>query len=123
MTTPKIDLNDTSFASGTIGVRAYNTLAAWDNISVKSLLVTDIQTEKTAGEICLYPNPATDNLSIFFPQSGHLAVYDIAGKQMFSGDLPFGTTTLNTDNYENGVYLVKIITNRDTAALSRFIKR
>jgi hypothetical protein len=123
MVTPKIDFNDSSFASGNIGVRSYRSLAAWDDISVKSLLETGISAGKTAGELCLYPNPATADLSIFFPQNGHLAVYDTAGKQMFSGNVPFGTTTLNTDNYETGVYLVKVITNKDTEAFSRFIKR
>ncbi|MDR1416077.1 MAG: glycoside hydrolase family 127 protein [Prevotellaceae bacterium] len=41
MATPKIDFDDSSFASGCVGVRSYQALAQWDNISVTSLVEPD----------------------------------------------------------------------------------
>lgn len=35
--TPKISFSDTSFASGSIGVRSADSITRWDNISVKGL--------------------------------------------------------------------------------------
>jgi hypothetical protein len=41
MAAPKIDISDTTFASGAVGVRSYGALAAWDNISVRSISEAD----------------------------------------------------------------------------------
>jgi hypothetical protein len=121
MTTPKIDFNDASFASGTIGVRSYNALARWDDIAVVSLSATSILPEKP-DNIHLYPNPVTSNLSITVPQGGRLSVFDSTGTQILSMNAFPGTTMLNTGNYEAGIYFVQIVTNTGTSC-GRFIKK
>ncbi|MDR2683213.1 MAG: glycoside hydrolase family 127 protein [Dysgonamonadaceae bacterium] len=121
MTTPKIDFNDASFTSGNIGVRSYRALARWDNIEAASMSGTGISSKETNDKISLYPNPATTGLSISAPQSGFMSMYDSTGKQVFSGNVASGATTLNVDNYKTGVYFVKIVMNESVTAY-RFIK-
>ncbi|MDR3367250.1 MAG: glycoside hydrolase family 127 protein [Prevotellaceae bacterium] len=123
MKNPKIDHNDASFASGSVGVRAYSALARWDDIAVTSLVKTAVSTEAAEDKIRLYPNPVATDLSIAIPQSGYVSVYDSAGKQRFSGNLLAGTTTLNTNSYETGVYFIKLVMDEGRTACRRFVKK
>lgn len=122
MTTPKINFNDASFSSGSIGVRSWQTPARWDNISVASTVGTNVAEADGKENIRLYPNPVTNDLSISLPQSGRMSVYDSTGKQIFSADVSSGITTLNTDNYNTGIYFLKLITNGGTTCV-RFLKK
>lgn len=110
MNTPIIDFNDSSFSSGSIGVRSYNALTVWDDISVNSLLGTGIEDEKISGQLKLHPNPATSNLTIFIPQQGLMTVYSSSGKRVFSANVSVGDMRLDTENYETGIYIVNLTT-------------
>ncbi len=122
MNVPKIDFNDNSYSSGCIGVRSYNATAVWDDISVVSLAGTKVSTPKATNKIVLYPNPVSKDLAINIPQSGCLAVYDAAGKQIYSTNVTSGTAILNTDGYSDGIYLVKLISDKGTD-IAKFVKR
>lgn len=66
MTTPKINYTDASFATGAIGVRCYNAITRWDNLSVTSSVVSGINDVKTSEAIHIYPNPAKNYLDVSF---------------------------------------------------------
>ena len=121
MVTPKITFSDTSFTAGSIGIRSYDALARWDNISVVSISESALSTIKYNDEISLYPNPVTNSLSINIPQNGCMSVYDSAGKQLFSANVRQGTALLDTGQYGMGVYFVKLATN-DGISCVRFLK-
>ena len=121
MVTPKIDYNDATFTSGSVGVRAYRARAVWDDISVISASGTRIISGKNAEDINLYPNPVESNLMVSVPNNGFMTIYNISGKQMYSQNIPSGISVLNTDNYAKGVYILKYTTEKGTTTL-RFLK-
>lgn len=121
MVTPKIDYNNATFTSGSVGVRAYRARAVWDDISVISASGTRIISGKNAEDINLYPNPVESNLMVSVPNNGFMTIYNISGKQMYSQNIPSGISVLNTDNYAKGVYILKYTTEKGTTTL-RFLK-
>ena len=65
MVTPKINYTDASFSNGAIGVRCYNAITRWDNLSVVSS-TTSIKELKLNKNISIYPNPAQNFLDVSF---------------------------------------------------------
>ena len=121
MTVPKITFSDAAFATGSIGVRSYDALARWDNISIVSSNLSGIYKTKPNEEILLYPNPVSNLLSINIPQSGNMSVYDSTGRQLFFSNVEQGITTLDAAKYETGIYFIKLITD-NRASFVRFLK-
>lgn len=121
MVTPKIDYNNATFTSGSVGVRAYRARAVWDDISVISASGTRIISGKNAEDINLYPNPVESNLMVSVPNNGFMTIYNISGKQIYSQNIHSGISILNTDNYAKGVYILKYTTEKGTTTL-RFLK-
>ncbi len=121
MNTPKIDFSDASFVSGSVGIRAYNSLARWDNLSVLSTLESGLSQSELQENIKLYPNPTTGDLQVAIPHSGQMSVYDASGKQIFTSSVTPGITTLTTHTYEEGVYLLQLISKEGTGS-ARFVK-
>lgn len=61
----------------------------------------------------VYPNPASNYVN-FVGESENakqVTIYDITGKAVDTQLLNFGKTTVNTANYNNGLYIYKIIDN------------
>lgn len=71
-----------------------NTLSVQNEIKSKSIL---------------YPNPAKEYTTIFnIAKGSSVNVYDITGKLLFSTITTDAKITLDTSNYKNGIYLVKV---------------
>ncbi len=60
-------------------------------------------------QLLMYPNPAKDLVIIDNLPHGetHIRVFDLSGKEMFSKYINAETTTINTTNFANGVYLLR----------------
>ncbi len=60
--------------------------------------------------VSIYPNPATDNITITLPATGEYAIviYDMMGKKIYNG-LHTQKVTIPTNIYRTGVYLVNIL--------------
>jgi predicted alpha-1,6-mannanase (GH76 family) len=81
----------------------------------------DIVNVPVQPQIELYPNPAASILYVKFPHDGRLYVYNSLGKEIDSVYISGGTATLNVNNYNTGVYFVKIITN-NRVFIGKFLK-
>jgi hypothetical protein len=69
----------------------------------------NIEISSIDNQLLLYPNPAKDLVIIDNLPHGetHIRVFDLSGKEMFSKYINAETTTINTTNFANGVYLLR----------------
>lgn len=113
MTTPKITHTDASFSTGCIGVRCYNAIARWDNLSVASAS-TNIKDLKTNSDIKVYPNPAKNFLDITFAGSvtseQNISLLSLNGSLLQSKvrSKDMGIVRIDTQNLAKGTYLIRI---------------
>lgn len=66
--------------------------------------------------IRFYPNPLNDLLNIDFGKEGHyqLAIYDMIGKIVYHNEIINSNTSINTSNFNKGVYLIKVIGSKQS---------
>lgn len=86
--------------------------AEWQLWNIESLNVgsrTELPAKDT--EIQIYPNPVREHLSVKVPQQAQVSIYNISGRLMYSQLVEAGTTTINVEDYQKGIYLVKININ------------
>jgi hypothetical protein len=76
------------------------------------VLVTDVSDPNAEGVFSLYPNPANDRVNITSSQAmTDITVYNYVGQVVHRSNLSNANSlTLNTSNYEAGVYVVRINT-------------
>lgn len=73
-------------------------------------------------ELSIYPNPATDQVTIDgLPQNSTVELYDAQGRKVFS-DQAVEHLTLNTKRYSSGLYLLRIQTPIDLTVRKLIIK-
>ena len=61
----------------------------------------------------IYPNPAQDAVSINFDNAYRLEVLNLLGQTVYSENIEGMTSTImNTTSLVNGVYYVKLFTNK-----------
>ena len=67
--------------------------------------------------ITLYPNPASENITLKGVNLGSVSVYNALGQKVEDFNTNSYTLTINTAKYENGVYVVKT----DNGTTARFV--
>jgi len=73
--------------------------------------INRVKTPVSQAPLKLYPNPVADNLTVDFPYTGRLFVYNALGKEVATAIIGDGTTTLNVAGYQSGIYFVKIVSS------------
>ena len=72
----------------------------------------------------MYPNPASDNLTIQLASSSEIATvnfYDYTGRLALSKDISTNDNKIDVNNLASGVYILKVVTE-DKIGTQKFIK-
>ncbi len=101
----------------------------WKNNSKYELFWSKIEVygidEETASDITIYPNPASETITILAPESllsNNVKVFSIGGQLVKSILINGSTTTINIDDIPSGLYFIKFNTNRGIVT-KQFVKR
>lgn len=81
-------------------------------------------TVPSTNEIKIYPNPATDHITIETSQTvknGSISIYNIKGQKLIEQSLKIGNTDLDTQNLALGVYIMRISINNNQTEEKKLI--
>ncbi|MCX7743278.1 MAG: T9SS type A sorting domain-containing protein [Flavobacteriales bacterium] len=118
-------LNDRYFNGKIDDVRIYNRVLASNEVdslynepnpSVSSI------SELIQNQIRIYPNPATNNITMQLNQSGLLEVYSIEGQLIEVIQVNTPTITLCVQHFQKGMYIVRFTTADGNSYQAIFIK-
>ncbi len=82
---------------------------AIDNLEMEQS--TGISTEKVSLPVTLYPNPATDVVTIETQATTTVTIFNIAGQLVKTQTLAAGANTVIIDELETGVYILRLESN------------
>jgi hypothetical protein len=103
----------TSNWTGTGGVTTGNTCSTYLNAN-------DFE---FSSKLSVYPNPSSDVFSINSDTNGKIVVYDLIGKIIKSDTIDLGITKLDLSNYPSGIYLMKVINDKNETKTMKLIKQ
>jgi len=67
----------------------------------------------SSSEVSIYPNPATDLLNVISENSiKRITILNFIGQTMFDSEINNNNTVINTSNYQSGVYIIRIETEK-----------
>jgi hypothetical protein len=75
----------------------------------------------SADGINVYPNPTEGKFSLSITEDATMIIYNSIGEMLFAQEVKAGTTTVDLQNYANGIYLVSIVkpTSTTTVRISK----
>jgi hypothetical protein len=95
----------------------------FDNIAISGNSVGIDEFNTKADKVNIYPNPAKDNLTIEtntkLKQS--LEIYNIAGQSVYTANI-CNKTSIDISNFQAGIYILKLNTNKGTEVRKFVIK-
>jgi len=78
--------------------------------------------EFDADEINVYPNPARNILYVTNCEESTAVIYSITGQEMEQYRLNGQLNEINVSNFENGLYIIKIVGNNNEVTIKKFLK-
>jgi len=109
-TTPSINVTFISVGTGDIIVSGVNQCGngVSSSLTIDALVYIFTNQEKT---ISLYPNPATDFISITNAQNSVVNIYNILGTKVNSINISDNNYQINVSDFKSGNYVVEVILN------------
>lgn len=92
-------------------ISSFLSLALAGSTNLVAQSVDNTSPVEVSVELKLYPNPTVDYVNIevlALKEGGYYEFRNIIGKQLLTGQLDNGVTTLNIEEYNKGIYLVSI---------------
>jgi hypothetical protein len=87
------------------------TVAKTDTMFVDACLA--LENNRDNENISVYPNPASNEISIISADAGYLIVLNSLGQPVFDSKISIGKTKITTADFADGLYTLEIITDRD----------
>ena len=78
---------------------------------VKVYFSADGVDENMTQAVEVYPNPAKDVLTVKAENITNVTVYNMMGQKMMSQDVDTEELTINTSDFESGIYMVRVVAN------------
>ena len=102
-----------------VGMLIDNASGKIENATKDEALITGVP-QMDANSIVIYPNPAIDEVVISIIDPGDIYIYNLNGQLVLEKQNVKAATKLDISNFENGTYIVKVIsdTNIMTAKLN-----
>ena len=84
-------------------------------------LITGIKEINNADNIVVYPNPATNNITIEAPQKSTIEILNIQGQTILQQQIQQGKTNIDISALAKGVYILRLCSN-DKTAVTKIVK-
>jgi len=83
---------------------------------------TDLVDENLEQIVSVYPNPASDQVSLLLDSDAQLGFFDITGRKVSEMNVSASKAQLNVSEWESGIYFVHICYANGTTAVAKFVK-
>jgi hypothetical protein len=90
-------------------------------VNVVPSIPSGINEKELSDRIKVYPNPATDNITIIAPQKSIIEILNIQGQTIIQQPLQQGKTDIDISSIAKGVYILRLYSN-DKTEVTRIVK-
>jgi len=77
---------------------------------------------QTINTLTIYPNPATNNITIDTPFNGSRCIHNTSGQQLLQQEITEQNTTIDVSTLPSGIYVVKVVGDKGVS-VGKFIKQ
>lgn len=104
------------------GIKSF---AAPPDLLESNTSLINLEQTSTEKDFSISPNPSNSKMNLrltTLEEKTILTVFDVLGKKIYSKELDQLVTTLDVSRWNNGVYLVRVTTDKETQT-KRFVKQ
>jgi len=91
-----------------------------DNLFVFGVKATGVD-ENNAGNVSIYPNPATGYFNLSSNLNGTLTMIDISGRVVLSKEIVSGNNTIDISTLTNGIYISNVVLSNGSKTTAKIM--